>query len=319
MEQNLDLFKDKRILITGGGGYLGSKLAEVFVQCGAKITLLDINFNHLAESMIVNNENVNKLHVDITDKIKLSAICAEVKPEYIFHFCALLNRDRDFILYDKLYNVNVNGTLNLLEALQSINYTGFYYSSSSEVYGTTNESPFHEKQVPNPASPYSLTKLMAEDLIKTFSTIHQKPFTILRIFNFIGLDMPENFFINQLLSSLKREEHFQMTGGKQIRDFIHIDQLLAAIIAISKSGISNAETINICSGNGTMLKELAVDIAQKLNRTHLLRIGALPYRENEVWEMVGANEKLKKYISFSSFIGNRTELINSLFDQDEIL
>jgi len=299
MEQDLNLFKDKRILITGGGGYLGSKLAEVFVQSRAKISLLDVNFNHLSESLIINNKNVEKLYADITDKIKLSAVCAEVKPDYIFHFCALLNRERDFSYYDKLYKVNVKGTLNLLEALQTTNYSGFYYSSSSEVYGTTNESPFHEKQIPNPASPYSLTKLMAEDLIKTFSAIHQKPFTILRIFNFIGLDMPENFFINQLIFSLKREEHFQMTGGKQIRDFIPIDQLLAAIIAISKSGISKDETINICSGHGTMLKELAIDIAQKLNKTHLLQIGALSYRENEVWEMVGDNSKLSKYISFN--------------------
>jgi len=293
MEPDIEYFKDKKILITGGGGYLGSKLAEILVHSGAKIALMDIFFNSLSERLIVDNENIKKCHIDITSKCEMENACSEIKPEYIFHFGALLFRDRNFKYYDKLYDVNVKGTLNLLEALQSIDYKGFYFSSSSEVYGSKNPNPFHETQSPFPASPYSLTKLMAENLIQTYSELHCKPYTILRLFNFFGTDMSENFFINQLIATLNKDEYFEMTGGEQKRDFMHIDDSLAAIIAICKLDKSNGEIFNICSGKGITLKELAIEIAGKLKKEHLLKIGAIPYRENEIWEMVGNNEKLK--------------------------
>jgi nucleoside-diphosphate-sugar epimerase len=311
MEPDLRFFKGKKILITGGGGYLGSKLAEAIYKLDIKLSLLDISFNDLSEKLIANNSNIKKYPVDITDKSGLKKACEEADPDIIFHFCALLNRERDFNYFDKLYKVNVQGTLNLLESLRSIDYKGFYYSSSSEVYGTGNPGPFREEQIPFPASPYSLTKLIAENLIQTYSEIHQRPYTILRIFNFFGPDMPENFFLSQLMATLKRDEVFEMTGGEQIRDFLPISELIAAILSISMSGKNNGETINICSGKAVKLKELALKIACKLNKEHLLKIGALPYRENEIWRMVGDNKKVNEF--YHSTIKDHLNGIEDLF------
>ena len=301
MESNLAFFKDKKILITGGGGYLGSKIAEYLVNCGAKIILADIAFNTVSTNLIVTKHNIKKISVDITKKKEIAMVCSEVYPDYIYHFAALLNRERDFSHYDKLYEVNVKGTINLLEGLQNTNYKGFFFSSTSEVYGNHNPAPFHENQIPLPASPYSLTKLMAEKLIATFSENYHKPYTILRIFNFFGPDMSEKFFLNQLIATLNRGEYFEMTQGDQIRDFLPIEQLITYILAISKSDKSNGETINICSGKATILKEIALELAGKLNKTHLLKLGAISYRENEIWKMIGMNKKLQEYITLNSY------------------
>jgi nucleoside-diphosphate-sugar epimerase len=295
MEQDLGFFKNKKILITGGGGYLGSKLAETLLQYDVELFLLDISFNALSEKLIASNSNIRKYNVDIKNKYGLVKACEEAEPDLIFHFCALLDRDRDFKFYDKLYEVNVRGTLNLLESLRFIDYKGLYFASSSEVYGNGSPDPFHEDQLPFPPSPYSLTKLIAENLIHTYSKIYQKPYTILRIFNFFGPGMPENFFLSKLIATLKRDEYFEMTGGEQIRDFLHISELIDAIIAISVSGKSSGETINICSGKAVILKELAMKIACKLKKDHLLKIGVLPYRDNEIWRMVGDNKKLEEF------------------------
>ncbi len=311
MEHDLGHFRGKKILITGGGGYLGSKLAEWLRLSDATITLSDISFNHISESLIENNHNINKCYADITRKNEIEKVCKEINPDYIYHFCALLYRERDFRYYADLYNVNVNGTLNLLEALKFINYSGLFFSSSSEVYGSKNPSPFHEQQIPMPASPYSLTKFMAEKIIQTYSEIHNKPYTILRIFNFFGSDMPEKFFINQLVASLLNNNFFEMTAGEQTRDFLHIDQLTAIIAELGKSVNVNGEILNICSGKKIMLKELAMEIGANLGKTHLLKIGALPYRKNEIWEMTGSNEKLKGFIH-NSFL-NKMPLITSHF------
>jgi nucleoside-diphosphate-sugar epimerase len=296
MDQDITLFDGQAVLITGGGGYLGSKLCEKLAKTGALIYLLDIQFNKISEKLMSQYKNINKTYVDITNKETVENICKKIRPDYIFHFCALLNRDRDFSLYQKLYEVNVEGTLNLLEGLKNVDYKGLYYSSSGEVYGNS-KSPFNEEQMPKPSSPYSLTKLMAENLIQTFSSIYFKPYTILRIFNFFGPDMPENFFISQLISNLKKNKVFKMTEGEQIRDFLHIDDLINSIIYISLSDQSKGEVINICSGKGEKLIDLAQKISAILNKENRLEIGALPYRLNEIWEMIGENGKLKKYFN----------------------
>ena len=312
MEQDLTHFKGKKILITGGGGYLGSKLASKLATSDSKIYLLDRKFNDLSKRLVINQSNINLVEADLIQKEFLLNVCQQIKPDYIFHFGAILQRNRDFSLFQYLNLVNVQGTLNLLESLQEINYKGFYFSSTSEVYGSKNISPYDENMNPIPASPYSLTKLMAENLILTFSEIHNKPFTIFRIFNYFGIDMPETFFINQLIATLKRNEVFEMTAGEQIRDFVLIEDLLSIMISISSSENANKEIVNICTGHGVKLNTLAKLVAEKLNKKNLLKLGNIPYRENEVWEMVGNNDKLKLFHKDinTNFLYNLERIIN---------
>jgi len=284
--------RDNNILITGGGGYLGSKLAEKLVNYSSNIFLLDISFNNLSQQLECIYDNCKLYECDITNYEHLLKICNEIQPHIIYHFAALLERSRDFTFYKSLYKVNVEGTFNLLEALSGIDYLKFMFSSSSEVYGTSNEVPFSEDQIPYPASPYSLTKLMAEELIKTYSSIKKKPYTIMRLFNFYGEDMPENFFYSQLINALKNNKEFKMTGGEQIRDFLPIEKVIEYIIKLSETDKSNQILVNICSGKGFKLKDFAEEIAREMGKEHLLKIGSLKYRDNEVWNMVGDHSLL---------------------------
>jgi UDP-glucose 4-epimerase len=279
-------------LITGGGGYLGSKLAERLVRKKAVLCLLDIRHNELSSMLSSVYPHVHKAIVDLTERQAVHSFFRTFKPDIIYHFGALLNRARDFKIFPELHEANVIGTFHLLEALQDVAYKKLIFTSSSEVYGTKNRSPFSENQIPDPASPYSLTKLIAENLIRTFSEIHGKPFNILRVFNIFGEDMPGNFFLNEMMQTINQNHLFKMTSGEQIRDFLHIEDLLATIIKITETGALNHETINVCSGKGAKLKDLALSYARKTGKEHLLQIGALPYRENEVWEMVGDNSKM---------------------------
>jgi UDP-glucose 4-epimerase len=291
----IDFFKNKKIIITGGGGYLGSKLAEKLAESTVSLYLFDIKFNTISKSLVKNHSNVKLIEVNLTEKVQLSKATKNAFPDYVFHFAANLNRDRDFEVFPALYDVNVEGTFNLLEALKDIPYSGFYFASSSEVYGSKNPAPFNEDQLPAPVSPYSLSKIMAEQLIQTFSKTYNKPYSIFRLFNFFGSGMPENFFINQLVASLKADKPFNMTYGEQVRDFTFIDDVLDAIIGISTSEKSPGEVINICSGKGIKLSDLAMEIGQHYNKTHLIKFGALPYRDNEIFNMTGSTNKLSSY------------------------
>ncbi len=278
--------KNKRVLVTGGNGYLGSFLVKALEKENANVFVVSRNsellYNHFA--------------VDITDFDAIHKVVQEIQPDIVFHLAANISRNRDFAIYTDMAKVNVTGTLNVLQALQNLD-AHFIFTSSSEIYGN-NKSPFHENQLPKPVSPYSLSKVNAEMLIQTYCLNHNKKFTNLRIFNFYGEHMPEDFFIPQMINSLKREEDFLMTKGEQTRDFLYVDDVVEALLLTAKNTNSYNETMNVCSGKGTKLSELATEVNEKMNAKAKIILGAIPYRDNEVWEMIGDNSKIKQKLGF---------------------
>ena len=278
--------KNKRILVTGGNGYLGTFLVKALEKENANVFVASRNaellYNHFA--------------VDITDFDAIHKVVQEIQPDVVFHLAANISRSRDFAIYNDMAKVNVTGTLNVLQALQNLD-AHFIFTSSSEIYGN-NTSPFNENQLPKPVSPYSLSKVNAEMLIQTYCLNNNKKFTNLRIFNFYGEHMPEDFFIPQMINSLKREEDFLMTKGEQTRDFLYVDDVVQALLLTAKNTNSYNETMNVCSGKGTKLNELAAAVNKKMNAKAKIIVGAIPYRDNEVWEMIGDNSKIKQKLGF---------------------
>ena len=277
----------KRILVTGGNGYLGQFLVKALENEKANVFILDKNVEPSAKAF----------QVDITKKEEVEEAISQIKPEIIFHLAAILNRERNFDNFQVSNNINHLGTYHLLEALKTIPYTNFIFTSTSEIYGD-NQAPFHEEQLPDAVSPYSLTKVYSENLIKTFSKLNDKSFTILRLFNFFGENMPAEFFIPQLIESLKTQEKFDMTEGGQIRDFLHIDDVISALVLAGQQTEPTNEIYNVCSGTGVTLKELVKTIQNELKSNCKINFGALPYRANEVWNMVGDNTKIEKELGF---------------------
>ena len=283
----------KRILVTGGNGYLGRKLIKRLNQGNARVSSIDI------QDFPVNN--IGEFYkVDIREKDELRLIIQEIKPEIIYHLAASLERERDFSNAISVFDVNLFGTLNLLNALRDINYKKLIFTSTSEVYGGNKITPpFKENDSFVPASPYSLSKYSAEMAIKSFSALYKKKFIILRLFNFYGEGMPTQFFLSQLIVKLKNGEDFDMTMGEQIRDFSHINDVLHALLIVSGKNINN-EVFNICTGEGKTIKEIALYLKEVLKSSSNINFGAIPYRENEVWRMIGDAYKIQEAFNFKN-------------------
>ena len=278
--------KNKRVLVTGGNGYLGSFLVKELRNLGANVFIMDRN----------KSDNFQTITADITDYEAVKNAVEISKPQFVFHLAATLNRDRNFEAHDSVMECNYQGTLNVLNALKDIPYENFIFSSSSEIYGN-NIAPFNESQIPNPVSPYSLSKTNAEFLIQTFSELNSKNYTILRIFNFYGENMPEAFFIPQMMNTLKNNLPFNMTNGEQTRDFLYVADVVQGLLHATKAEAIN-QIMNVCSGKGITLKELVTTFATTIKSKSNINFGALPYRENEIWNMVGDNNKIKSKLNF---------------------
>lgn len=284
--------KGKRILVTGGNGYLGRNLIKKLLSQGALVSSLDIQKNSV-------NEGIVYYQVDIREEKALLKVISHINPQLIYHLAAIIDRVRDFSKVNAILEVNLKGTINILNSLKNINYENFIFTSTSEVYGGKKiKAPFKEADVFIPASPYSLSKYNAEMAIKTFSELYNKNYTILRLFNFYGEDMPKSFFLPQLIEKLKNDEDFDMTFGEQKRDFLHVTDILKAMILAIDIEAYN-ELFNVCSGNGKTIKEIALDLKQLLKSKSDINFGKLPYRNNEVWEMIGDCSKLKQRLNFS--------------------
>ncbi|MGP8215337.1 MAG: NAD-dependent epimerase/dehydratase family protein [Bacteroidia bacterium] len=287
---NLSL-KNKKVLVTGGNGYLGSHLVAALRKANADVFVIDKEAKGREATPGV-------IMADLTDQATIGDIIRRIEPTIIFHLAAILDRDRDFSKHDRAMNANYYGTKTLLTALENIEYENFIFTSTSEIYGD-NTAPFNETQLPQPASVYSLSKCCAEALIQTFSRLYNKNYTILRLFNFFGTNMPANFFIPQLLHALKHDESFKMTKGEQKRDFLYIDDVVQALFLAAENSSAHNQLFNVCSGNSTTLKQLVTEFKDRIGGSCRIDFGALPYRKNEVWDMVGNNDKIKKMLNFN--------------------
>jgi len=279
--------KGKKVLVTGGNGYLGKFLVKALMSEQAKVFILDRDGSPKDGFYVV----------DITNAEEVSLAIEEIKPEIIFHLASSLDRNRDFKMYQQVNEINHLGTFNLLMALKDIQYENFIFTSTSEIYGD-NKPPFNENQIPKPVSQYSLTKVYAENLIQTFSNNFNKSFTILRLFNFYGENMSPNFFIPQMVEAFKTEKYFNMTKGEQKRDFLYVQDVIQALVLSAKESAAKNEIFNVCSGETTTLKQLAEEVKNSTKSECEIRFGAIPYRNNEVWKMVGDNSKIKKALNF---------------------
>ncbi|MGB3606472.1 MAG: GDP-mannose 4,6-dehydratase [Psychroserpens sp.] len=287
---DLNHLRHKRIIVTGGSGFLGRALIEKLELLDAQVFSFDIVANK--------KRSKQQFMIDLTDIETLKAEINKIQPDFIFHLAAKLDRSRDFDLTNEISNINLGGTINLLNTLKNIDFTNFIFTSTSEVYGLSNDRAYQETDEVIAASPYSLSKLNAENAIKTFSKIHKKNYTILRLFNYYGEDMPSGFFISDLVGKLKNNEDFDMTLGEQKRDFLNIESVVEALI-LSTLQKAQGNTYNVCSGEGFKIKDLAERFKIELNSTSSIKFGALPYRQNEIWEMIGDNVKIKNELGWT--------------------
>lgn len=256
--------KNKKVVVTGGAGFIGSNLVNKLVEKNYDV--------HIIDNLIAGPGHINKkakLHkVSITDYKKILAIIKGA--EYVFHLAALprVQYSIDFPL--ETNSVNVNGTLNVLLAAKESKVKKLVFSASSSAYGDQDIMPLIEDMKPAPKSPYALHKYYGELLCKLFSDIFGLPTVSLRYFNVYGPNQSAEgsypLVIAKFLKQVKENAPMTITGdGKQTRDFTHVyDVVRANILAAESKTVKNGEVINIGAGKNYSIKEIANIIGGKV-------------------------------------------------------
>ena len=266
--ENIEFHKGRVFLVTGGAGFIGSNLVEALLKKGCIVKVLD-NLSHGKQSnvdMFLSDENYTFIKGDICDL----ETCLRVtnKVDYVLHQAAWGSVPRSIempLLYEE---INIRGTLNMLEASRQNAVKKFVYASSSSVYGDEPHLPKQEGKEGNLLSPYALTKRTNEEYAKLYTKLYGLDTYGLRYFNVFGKRQDPNgayaAVIPKFISQLLNDEQPVINGdGKQSRDFTYIENVIEANLKALKASSDYAgEAFNIAYGG----REPLIDVYNSLNK-----------------------------------------------------
>ena len=244
-----------KVLVTGGAGFIGSHIAEYLVQRGDDVTVLDNLNTGKKDNLAKINDKINFVNGDIRDYKLLEKLVNDTSS--VFHEAALASVQQSFNMKDEYFDVNVNGTENILKLGKEYGFK-IVYASSSSVYGNPKKIPIKEGDHRKRINPYAQTKLEGEYLAKKYSEIGVSVIG-LRYFNVFGSRQSIEYagVIKLFLEKIKQKMPPKINGdGLQTRDFVHIDDIVKANILAMDSDIKH-EFFNVGTGNSISILDLA--------------------------------------------------------------
>jgi UDP-glucuronate 4-epimerase len=232
--------KHKRILLTGGAGFIGSHTAEALLRGGAQLAIVDTLDDFYPPAWKrANLEDVRRVgkfdlfESDIADPAAMREIFARCKPDAVVHLAARAGV-RPSIEQPRLYErVNIAGTVNLLELAREFAVQRFIFGSSSSVYGATSRAPFSEDHVElRPISPYAATKLAGEMIGYTYAHLYALPVICLRFFTVYGPRQRPDLAIHKFTALMEAGKPVPVFGdGSTGRDYTYVDDIVAGVLA----------------------------------------------------------------------------------------
>ena len=292
-----------KYLVTGGAGFIGSHIVERLLKEGHFARVLD-NFSSGKEENLVFTKGLGKdkfelIRADIRDKAACDSACAGV--DYVFHQAALRSVPKSMEDPESYNDVNINGTLFLLQAASKHKVKRLAMASSSSVYGDTDKFPEEESAYPLLISPYALSKLAGEYYCRIFSSAFGLETACLRYFNVFGprqaLDDEYAVVIPKFIHCILNDQPPPIFGtGKQSRDFTYIDNVVQAnILAATTPGIKH-EVFNVANGKDNTVLEL-VDALNKIIGKNI-EPKFLPVRAGDVFRTLADVSKIKAKLGY---------------------
>jgi UDP-glucose 4-epimerase len=247
-----------QILVTGGAGFIGSHLAEAFAADGHDVVVFD-NFEPFYDRRI-KDHNVEG---DVRDGDLVADLVGEA--DYVYHQAAQAGV-RPSVENPRKYDaINVDGTLNVLDAARDTGVERVVLASSSSVYGKPQYLPYDEDHPTLPVSPYGASKLAAERYGMAYSDVYDLPVVALRYFTVYGPRMRPNMAISNFVSRCMNDRPPVIYGdGTQTRDFTYIDDVIAANRTLLSTDAADGEFMNIGSTDTIEIRTLGMEIRDQL-------------------------------------------------------
>lgn len=258
---------DGPVLVTGGAGFIGSRLVRHLVSSGVEVRVLDNFSTGHEENLKAVVDDIELIDGDIRSEVAMDLAVAGV--DTIFHMAAVASVPLSVANPRLTFDVNVSGTLNLLVAARDAGCRRVVFSSSCAIYGNAKILPISEETRPAPMSPYATSKLNGEQLCTMFSDTYGLETVALRYFNVFGPGQDPNSpyaaVVPRILTNLIEEQPCTIFGdGEQTRDFVFVDDVIAANLAAARATGASGRSFNVASGRQISINEVLTLIARHL-------------------------------------------------------
>ncbi len=291
----------KKILITGGAGFIASCLAEKLSENSENNIVIvdDLTTGGIEKVPQSKHDNVRFIKADVNVFEDISNIFFSFLPDYVFHYAAVVGVKRTLENPAKVLN-DVSGIKNIMNLSKSTGVKRVYYSSSSEVYGEPVELPQHEETTPlNSRLPYAIVKNIGEAYMKSYKKEFDLDYTVFRFFNTYGSKQSPDFVISKFIKRALKNEEIEIFGdGKQTRTFCFIDDNIEATTNAFYNNKFVNDVVNIGSDIEMMILDLAKTIIKVANsKSKIVHLSPLP--EGDMTRRMPDTTKMKQLLAHS--------------------
>jgi len=278
----------KHIFITGGAGFIGSHTAERLLKRGDRVTAIDaFNYGYdpaLKEqnaTMLNNYEGFRLIRGDIRDAALLDELFAADKPDAVIHLAARAGVRPSLLEPDSYSDINITGTIRILEAMRTHSIDQLVFASSSSIYGARTKGPFRETDnVDVPASPYAASKKAGELFCANYHYLYGIHATCLRFFTVYGPRQRPEMAIRLFAERIRNGERITMFGdGSSIRDYTYVDDIVTGVVAAVDTPLGY-QIINLGNSNPIRLDDLISEIGKAVGKEPL--VDTLPDQPGDV-------------------------------------
>jgi nucleoside-diphosphate-sugar epimerase len=295
--------KMERILITGGTGFIGQEITNKLTH--SKPKRFEIHtLQRKSDIPAKTAPDVIVHQADITSYESVSSIVRDVKPDYVLHLAAITAVSYSYDHFKEVTATNYDATVNLAEAChrEAPNLKQFIFSSTSEVYGQTlsnKDGILTEESKLSPTSPYAVAKVASENYLTYMGMAYNFPFTIIRTFNTYGRKNNSNFFIERTITQMLNGGDVVLGDPTIVRDWVYIEDHIEAYMKTLGNPKMLKQTVQICTGRASTLKETAGIIANLTGFKGQVHWNAVPPRPLDVKFLRGDNSRAKSLLGWS--------------------
>jgi UDP-glucose 4-epimerase len=302
--------QNRRVLVTGGAGFIGSELVRQLADRGSVVRVVDNLVNGRRENLDgLPGDKVELVVADVRDAKSMATLLRDV--DVVFHLACLGVRHSIHSPVEN-HEVNASATLGLLNLSRTSGVKRFVYVSSSEVYGTARTAPITEDHPTLPMTVYGASKLAGEAYARAFWETYRYPTVVLRPFNAYGPRCHHEGDSGEvipkfMLRCLAGKPMVIFGDGTQTRDFTFVGDTARGILAAAFSDDSVGQTINLGSGKEIQIRDLANTVADILGRPHA-DITHVEPRPGDVLRLLADSSKAKKLLRFQPSVALRDGL-----------
>lgn len=293
--------RNKKVLITGADGFIGSHLVEELLNEGAKVRAFVYynSFNTWGWLDTLPKDKLDQIEIFTGDIRDPNGVRTAMKDcEIVFHLAALIAIPFSYHSPDSYIDTNVKGTLNIVQAAKDLGVQRVLVTSTSEVYGTAQYIPIDENHPRQPQSPYSASKIGADSIADSFYRSFDLPLTIVRPFNTYGPRQSARAVIPTIITQLLNgSETIKLGDLTPTRDLLYVKDTAKGFIEIAKSEALIGHDCNIATQSEITVGDLANELIRQINPGAKIITDdqRLRPQNSEVFRLYGSNEKIKKH------------------------